>query len=232
VSRSGLRRWTLLGRSRSRGLGGEFLFVEVADDAGDVGFGFVVRRHAVVLFDALGSGIVGGEGFDEIEVVALEEFAEIARAGVDVGLRIEGIVDAELRGGLRHELHQSLRAFGRDGADVESAFGADDAGDKIGIELVSSAGVSYGLIQIEGMRIDGGGGLQLARGGGGSRCGSRGIRDGFEVADLGGGNVDKAGLITVHVKPSDVADDSAALVADGESVAEDRGVGGEARQRG
>ena len=130
---------------RSGGFGGEFLFVEVADDAGYVGFGFVVGRDSVVLLDALRSGVVGGEGFDEIEVVALEEFAEIAGAGFEVGLRVEGILHAELGGGLRHELHESLGAFGRDGADIESAFGADDAGDKIGIEPVGSAGVLYGL---------------------------------------------------------------------------------------
>ena len=148
----------------SRGFGGEFLFVEVADDAGDVGFGFVVGRDAVVLFDALRAGVIGGEGFDEIEVVAFEEFAEIAGAGFDVGLGVEGVFHAELGSGLRHELHESLRAFGGDGADVESAFGADDAGDEIGIESVGSAGVFYGLGQIEGMRSDGGG---LGSGGGG-----------------------------------------------------------------
>jgi len=130
--------------------GGEFLFVEVADDAGYVGFGFVVGRDSVVLLDALGAGVVGGEGFDEIEVVALEEFAKIAGAGLDVGLGVEGIGDAELGGGLRHELHESLGAFGGDGADIESAFGADDAGDEIGIELVGSAGIFYSLVQIEG----------------------------------------------------------------------------------
>ena len=94
------------------GSGGEFLSVEVADDAGYVGFGFEVGRDAAVLVDALRSGIVGGEGFDQIEVIALEEFAEIARAGLDVGLGIEGVAHAELGGGLGHELHEALGAFG------------------------------------------------------------------------------------------------------------------------
>jgi len=48
------------------------------------------------------------------------------------------------------------------------------------------------------------------------------------VIDFGGGNVDEAGLISVDVETGDGADDLAALVEDGESVAEDGGVGGEA----
>src|SRR5208337_3677289 len=108
----GLGSGRLFRGGRSGRLGGEFLFVEVANDAGDVGSGFVVGRNAVVLVDALRPGVVGGEGFDEIEVVTLEQFAEITGSGVDVSLRVEGVVHAELRRGLRHELHESLGAFG------------------------------------------------------------------------------------------------------------------------
>ena len=43
------------------GVGSELLFIEVADDAGDVGFGFEVGRDASVLLDALRSGVIGGE---------------------------------------------------------------------------------------------------------------------------------------------------------------------------
>ena len=197
--------------------------VEVADDAGYVGFGLVIRRDAVVLFDALRPGVVGGEGLDEIEVVALEEFAEIAGTGLDVGLRVESVVDAKLRGGLGHELHEPLGAFGRDGADVESALGADDAGDEIGVELVGSAGGLYGFTQIEGLRSDVGGRA-------GFRVRSGDVGNGFKVIDLGGGDIDEAGLIAVEVKAGDGADDLAALVEDGESVAEDGGVGGGAGQ--
>ncbi len=160
VSGGGLGTRSLFcGGSGSGGsFGGELLFVEVANNAGDVGFGFVVRRDAVVLLDALWSGVVGGEGFDEIEIVALKQFAKVAGSTLDVGLRVEGILHAERRGGLRHELHESLSAFRRDGADIEAAFGADDAGDEIGIEIVGAAGVAHGLIEIEDVR---GGGCKL-----------------------------------------------------------------------
>jgi hypothetical protein len=88
---------------------------------------------------------------------------------------------------LGHQLHQSLRAFGRDGAHVEAALGADDAGDEIGIELVGSAGVPYGLIQIEADAVDGRGGLRGAveREPPGSVWRLQAGR--LEVVDLGGG---------------------------------------------
>ena len=50
------------------------------------------------------------------------------------------------------------------------------------------------------------------------------------MVDFGGGDVDEAGLISIDVEAGDGADDLAALVADGESVAEDGGVGGESRE--
>src|SRR5208337_4132514 len=80
------------------------------------------------------------------------------------------------------------------------------------------AGVFHGLSQVEGMRHGRGGALGLR-----ARSGS--VGDGFEVVDLGGGNVDKAGSISIDVQASDGADDFAALVADGEAVAEDGGIG-------
>src|ERR1022692_1923827 len=68
------------------------------------------------------------------------------------------------------------------------------------------------------------------RSGGGlrSRGGSGRVGEGFEVIDLGGGDIDEAGLISIEVETGDGGDDLAALVKDGESVAEDGGVGGEA----
>ncbi len=103
--------------------------------------------------------------------------------------------------------------------DVEIAFGADDAGDEIGIEPVGAAGIFHSLIQIEGMRSDDG---WLREWSGGWRVGH-----GFEVIDIGGGNVDEVGLTAIDVEASDGADGLAMVVGDGESVAQDGGVGGE-----
>jgi len=57
------------------------------------------------------------------------------------------------------------------------------------------------------------------------------IREGFEVVDFRSGDIDEAGLISIDVEAGDGADDLAAFVADGESVAKDGGVGGEAGER-
>jgi hypothetical protein len=78
-------------------------------------------------------------------------------------LRVEGVGDAELVGGFRHELHEALSAFRGDGADIESAFGADDAPDEIGIELVGGAGGGDGLGKIERRGGGGGDGLRGKR---------------------------------------------------------------------
>ena len=124
-----------------------------------------------------------------------------------------------MRGGLRHQLHEALGAFGRDGADVESTLGADDAGNEIGIEVVSAAGGLYGFFEIEGTVHGGSGGSGF-----GARSGI--VWGGFEVVDLGGRNIDKTGLIAVDIETGDGADDLTALVADGKAVAQNGGVGG------
>jgi hypothetical protein len=46
------------------------------------------------------------------------------------------------------------------------------------------------------------------------------------VVDFGGGDVDEAGWIVVDVEAGGGADGFAALVEDGESVAQDGGIGG------
>jgi hypothetical protein len=48
------------------------------------------------------------------------------------------------------------------------------------------------------------------------------------VIDFGGGDVDETRLISVDVEAGDGADNLAALVTDGESVAQDGRVGGQA----
>jgi hypothetical protein len=48
------------------------------------------------------------------------------------------------------------------------------------------------------------------------------------MIDFGGGDVDETGLISVNVEAGDSADNLAALVTDGESVAQDGRLGGEA----
>src|SRR5579863_586838 len=79
----------------------QLLAVEVTDNAGYIGLRFVVWRYAMILFDPLRACVVGCESFNEIKVVALQQFAEIFGAALDVGGRIKRIRHAQLRRGLR-----------------------------------------------------------------------------------------------------------------------------------
>jgi hypothetical protein len=137
------------------------------------------------LLDALRAGVVGSQRLDQIEVVALQQFAQIACAALDIRLGIKGVLNPELRGGFRHELHQALRAFGRNGANVEATLGAYHTVHQVGVEAVGSTGSADDLVQIDGL----------------IRCMvwdldfclwlSGKILRGFEVVDLGGGDIHK-----------------------------------------
>src|SRR5881296_684795 len=92
--------------------------IELLDDALHVGAGFAVGRDAAMLDDRDLAGVVGRE--DERKIVAeyVDHRAKVSDAGFDVRPWIEGIVDAQARRGLGHELHQASRATSRDGARV------------------------------------------------------------------------------------------------------------------
>ena len=64
------------------------------------------------MFDALRSSVIGGECFDEVEIVALQQLPKVARTPLDIRLWVKCILHPQLRCGLGHELHQSLCAFG------------------------------------------------------------------------------------------------------------------------
>src|SRR6267378_7002231 len=98
-------------------LGGLFEIVLV-HDAGHVGAGFAKWRHSPVLLDALWTGVIGGERFDQVEVIALPKFAQIAAATGDIGLGIECVSHTQLVGGSGHQLHESAGSFGGNGARV------------------------------------------------------------------------------------------------------------------
>ena len=56
----------------------------------------MVRRHTAILLHPPRSGVIGRQGFDHIEVIALQQFAQITRASLYIGLRIERIGDAQI----------------------------------------------------------------------------------------------------------------------------------------
>ena len=137
---------------------GELAAFELIHDANDVGAGFGVGRDAVVAVDGGGASVVGGEREGEtvrvvVGVVAVEELIEIGGAAGDVLVGPEGVVDAELMGGAGHELHEAAGAGAGDGVGVEAAFGADDAGEEVGINVVLGAGGGDEVGDVGGVRL-------------------------------------------------------------------------------
>src|ERR1700694_4531542 len=74
---------------------GDLLGVVLVHDAGYVGARLSKGRHSPILLDALRTSVVSGQRLDEIEIVALQKFAQITASTRDIGLRIEGIVHAQ-----------------------------------------------------------------------------------------------------------------------------------------
>src|ERR1700686_1900728 len=126
---------------------GDLLGVVLVHDAGYVGARLSKWRHSPILLHALRTSVVSGQRLDEIEIVALQKFAQITASTRDIGLRIEGIIHAQLVSGAGHQLHKSAGAFRRNGARLASAFGVDDAVHQVGIEMIGGAGGVDDLIQ-------------------------------------------------------------------------------------
>ena len=90
-----------------------------AADFCHVGAGFTEWWNGAVALDGLRAGVVRGEGQGEIVVIAVEQGAEIVRAGVDIFRGIEDVFYAELGSGVGEELHQAAGVAARDGFGVE-----------------------------------------------------------------------------------------------------------------
>jgi hypothetical protein len=149
-------------------------------------------------------------------VVLLQQLAQVEGAALHVGGGIKRMGDAELGGGLGHELHQSLRALGRDGARIVAALGADHAVDEVGVHLLLLASGAHRLLDGVGTAVAGGGG-----GGGRGR-----VVLVLEGGDLVAGNVDEVAVALVLVKSSETAADLLVHVGQREAVLQARQVAG------
>src|SRR5215471_817316 len=126
-----------------------FFGVEVADDSGDIRMGLTVWWHTVILLYALWPGIVGSQRLDWIVVIKVEQAAQVSRPCFDIGFGIERITHAQQRCGARHQLHQPLRAFGRDRPRMEVAFSFDHTVDEVRIKLAAHTRLAHYFIQID-----------------------------------------------------------------------------------
>src|SRR5260370_31854900 len=87
---------------------GDLLGVVLVHDAGYVGARLSKWRHSPILLDALRTSVVSGQRLDEIEIVALQKFAQITASTRNIGFRIQGIIHAQLVSGAGHKLHESV----------------------------------------------------------------------------------------------------------------------------
>src|SRR5512141_394478 len=65
--------------------------VEVSNDPCNVRLRFVVRRNAVILVDASGARIVGSQRFVHVEVIFLQQLAQVLASALDIRARVERI---------------------------------------------------------------------------------------------------------------------------------------------
>src|SRR5581483_1477082 len=80
----------IVSADRPTGVGGG-LFAAAAQplDRVDIGFCFLVRRHAAMRLDGFLAGIVGRESQGQVAVEPVDEPSQVFRAGIDVFARIE-----------------------------------------------------------------------------------------------------------------------------------------------
>ena len=102
----------------------------------------------MILVHAVWARIISSQGLHQIEVIAFEQFAEIAGSTIHVGFRIESIGHAQLGSGSGHELHEALRSFGRNCVYFEAALGTNDAIDEIRIQPITFAGSAHCVGQV------------------------------------------------------------------------------------
>jgi len=164
---------------------------------------------------------------DQIEVIALEQFAQIARTAVTLasGSKAFGTPSLEAVSGI--SCIRPARLAG-ERVRVEAALGSDDAVQEVGVEAIPVAGIGHGL-----MNIHGAGGVSL-------RSASWGPLRLAAVRVQGSSParsdqsppwyIDVAGFIgRTRVEARVCPDQDAAFVADRKTVAQNRNLGGRCR---
>ena len=126
-----------------------FLLIEVLNYARHIRPSFIIRRYAFILLHPQRPGIVSGQRLHQIEVVTLQQFAQILRSTLHIRLRIECIRHPQLRSRSRHQLHQPLRSLRRNRPRIESALRLDHAVHQIWIQPIMSTRRIHNVIQTD-----------------------------------------------------------------------------------
>jgi transposase len=112
--------------------------IHIVAGFGDVG-------DAAGLVHGRGTGVVGAQSHPDIALVLVQELLEECGAGFNVLPRVESIADAELAGGVGHQLHQALSAFRRNGAGAEGRLPLHHGAQQFRLKLVPfGGGIDHG----------------------------------------------------------------------------------------
>src|SRR5581483_6057344 len=119
----------------------------------DVHLRLVVGRHAVVFAHGGFAGVVGSGGEADVAAEIAQQHGQIGRAAADVLADVESVGDAQIVGGARHQLHQSLRALVRQRARIERGFGMDHrAQQRLADAVVRGGGADLVVVIVQVQR--------------------------------------------------------------------------------
>src|SRR5438105_1417322 len=131
------------GFAGSGGLG----FLILALDLIDVGNRLSVGRNVAVFLHFIRAGVIGGKREREIVVVELQQLFQVARASVDVLLRIENIFHAQACRGFREQLHQAAGVLTGNGFRVEMGLDLHHAGNEFGVHAIARSGRDHQVVK-------------------------------------------------------------------------------------
>ncbi|MCY1400244.1 hypothetical protein D9M71_153200 [compost metagenome] len=117
------------GHARSkRRIGGQPLQGAIgAQHLGHITLGFTERRdHSAAAQHRVGAGVVGGQRQGHVVVEHHHQALEVARSALDIGSRVQHVLDPQFTRGVGHQLHQASGTLLRTGLGVVARFGLDD----------------------------------------------------------------------------------------------------------
>ena len=148
--------------------------------------------------------VISGQRQRQVVVIASQQGIEITRAARDILVRPQAVAYAQLRRGLRHQLHEPLRAFPAHRRRVAAALCSHDAGQQIHVQVVLCSGARKQLVKLRlgQVRMCAAElGLAVAEAG----IAATGSRNLLYRSHIGRPNFDKIGAFRVGVKPHPVA---------------------------
>src|SRR6476659_6667952 len=109
----------------------------------NVSLGLRVAWDAATARYRAAAGVISCEAQSHISVIALQQLLQMAYPGIDVFLRIERVLQVQLAGGLRHELHQSHGTLAGNRIGIEVRLNLYQRAHQIRIDVVAGRCLVY-----------------------------------------------------------------------------------------